>query len=134
LLDSFISTQDNLKKIDDKHLALLTKFAAPENTSLPIIAEALYRKIISSDKALEFLKSLDRGDKIRDYATKPASIDFLKEYFKNPDSPALTDKLLEMASKKLIDDQEYGTGDGGAKKSAEQKAAKRACEKVFEAK
>jgi ribonuclease-3 len=34
----------------------------------------------------------------------------------------------------LIDDQEYGTGDGGAKKSAEQKAAKRACEKVFESK
>lgn len=34
----------------------------------------------------------------------------------------------------MIDDQEYGTGDGGAKKSAEQKAAKRACEKVFEAK
>jgi ribonuclease-3 len=34
----------------------------------------------------------------------------------------------------MIDDQEYGIGEGGAKKSAEQKAAKRACEKVFEAK
>jgi ribonuclease-3 len=34
----------------------------------------------------------------------------------------------------MIDDQEYGTGDGGAKKTAEQKAAKRACEKVFESK
>jgi ribonuclease-3 len=34
----------------------------------------------------------------------------------------------------MIDDQEYGTGDGGAKKTAEQKAAKRACEKVFDSK
>ncbi|MFM7728615.1 MAG: ribonuclease III, partial [Flavobacteriales bacterium] len=34
----------------------------------------------------------------------------------------------------LIDDQEYGAGDGGAKKSAEQKAAKKACEKIFDAK
>jgi ribonuclease-3 len=33
-----------------------------------------------------------------------------------------------------IDDEEYGVGEGGAKKSAEQKAAKRACDKLFEAK
>jgi dsRNA-specific ribonuclease len=34
----------------------------------------------------------------------------------------------------LIDDEEYGIGDGGAKKSAEQKAAKKACEKIFDSK
>ena len=34
----------------------------------------------------------------------------------------------------LIDDEEYGVGDGGAKKSAEQKAAKKACEKLFDSK
>ncbi len=34
----------------------------------------------------------------------------------------------------LIDNQEYGIGEGGAKKSAEQKAAKKACERIFDAK
>jgi ribonuclease-3 len=34
----------------------------------------------------------------------------------------------------LIDDEEYGLGDGGAKKSAEQKAAKKACERLFDSK
>jgi ribonuclease-3 len=34
----------------------------------------------------------------------------------------------------LIDGEEYGVGDGGAKKSAEQKAAKTACEKLFDSK
>lgn len=34
----------------------------------------------------------------------------------------------------LIDDEEYGLGEGGAKKSAEQKAAKKACERLFDAK
>jgi ribonuclease-3 len=31
----------------------------------------------------------------------------------------------------LIDDKEYGTGEGGSKKSAEQKAAQQACEQLF---
>lgn len=34
----------------------------------------------------------------------------------------------------IIDDQEYGVGEGGAKKTAEQKAAKSACEKIFDSK
>jgi ribonuclease-3 len=34
----------------------------------------------------------------------------------------------------LSDDEEYGVGDGGAKKSAEQKAAKKACERIFDSK
>ncbi|MDZ4822549.1 MAG: ribonuclease III [Flavobacteriales bacterium] len=31
----------------------------------------------------------------------------------------------------MIDDKEYGAGQGGSKKSAEQKAARQACEKIF---
>jgi ribonuclease-3 len=34
----------------------------------------------------------------------------------------------------LIDEEECGVGDGGAKKSAEQKAAKKACERIFDSK
>jgi ribonuclease-3 len=33
-----------------------------------------------------------------------------------------------------IDDEEYGIGEGGAKKSAEQKAARKACDRLFEPK
>lgn len=90
-LTQLISTADNLTQIDDKHLAIIYKFSHPTAPAFPVLAEGLKRGIISSDDALTFLKSVDVKTVPAPYA------DYLKEYFKTPDTPMVTDKLLEMS-------------------------------------
>jgi hypothetical protein len=90
-LAQLISTADNLTQIDDKHLTIIYKFSHPTTPAFPVLAEGLKRGVISSDDALTFLKSVDVKTVPTPYA------DYLKEYFKTPDTPMVTDKLLEMS-------------------------------------
>ena len=90
-LDTFIGLKENLNIIDDKHLAILLNFIPNASSSLPLLAEGLSRGLVNFDIAKEILKSIAA-------TTSPvASKDYLKEYFKTPDAPFLTDKLLELS-------------------------------------
>lgn len=95
-LTNLISTADNLTRIDDKHLAIIYKFSHSIPSTFPVLAEGLKRGIISSDEALAFLKSVDIK------TVTPPTADYLKEYFKIPDAPMVTDKLLEMSVNDFI--------------------------------
>lgn len=91
-LASFISNQDALDSIDDKHIALLISYAKSTGANVPLLAEAITRGLISNDSAIEFLKSYDLKDVSNPYNA------FLKEYFKTPNKLTITDQLLALTT------------------------------------
>lgn len=90
-LSTYTNSPVNLKKIDDKHLAVILTHTKPSYNSLPLLAEGLRRGMSDYSKAIDFLKTVDLKDTSNDYYA------FLKEYFKSG-TPVVSDQLLSLAN------------------------------------
>lgn len=91
-LSALVGAADQLGKIDDKHLSVIIHYAKPSAATLPLLAEGITRGIVSNAQAIAFMKAIDLKDISNPYNA------FLKEYFKTPDSPVVTDQLLTLTT------------------------------------
>lgn len=93
-LNAFLNTPDamTIAEVDDKHLAVLMHYANPSIENIPILAESIRRGLIDNTKAFDFLKSINLTDISNPYQA------FLKEYFKTPNTPLVTDHLLSLTT------------------------------------
>lgn len=87
-----LSTPAGIELLDDKHLSALVSYATPSADLIPLLSVGLEKGMIAPDKALALLKSIDPQ-------TLTGTLSpFLKEYFKNPSGPVLTNHILELAT------------------------------------
>lgn len=93
-LNAFLNTPDamTIAEVDDKHLAVLMHYANPSIENIPILAESIRRGLIDNTKVFDFLKSINLTDISNPYQA------FLKEYFKTPNTPLVTDHLLSLTT------------------------------------
>ena len=91
-LSALVGAADQLDKIDDKHLSVIIHYAKPSAATLPLLAEGITRGIVNNAQAIAFMKAIDLKDISNPYNA------FLKEYFKTPDSPVVTDQLLTLTT------------------------------------
>lgn len=90
-LNTLLSTDDNISKIDDKHIAIMSRYAKPSAVGLSILAQGLKRGLVERNKVMEVIQAVDLKDNSNSYAS------FLKEYIKEKKAPVLTDALLNLA-------------------------------------
>lgn len=93
-LAPLLNTDDSIAiaEVDDKHLAVLMHYANPSIENIPLLAESIRRGLIDNTKAFDFLKGINLIDISNPYQA------FLKEYFKTPNSPLVTDDLLSLTT------------------------------------